>query len=556
MNPTRDQILRYIETRFSGQRITANRELQLRCPLHADRTPSLSFNTEKGVWKCHAGCGEGGLIDFEQKLNGGTRDEAWHRVLEVMGEGHLFESQRSKPVAVYQYLDCQGRLLFEKLRYEPKRFVQRKPLGNGRYEYKLGDTQKVLYRLPEVLTANVVIITEGEKDADRVVSLNLAEGDKHARVAASTNFDGAGKWREEYSPYCLGKRVVILPDNDEPGRAHAEMVASSVSKFAAGVRIVNLPGLPEKGDVTDWLDAGHTKDDLLAEIKRAPAWRRKEQPHVMLVEGTAFAASAPPEVEWIIEGVIQKGGGGIVAGEPKVGKSFVALQMLLSVATGTRWFDADVPRRMKCALVSREDWAGLTQSRLARLFRGEEWQSHDLEGWLWINTRYQTPQFLVSDEAQLNALIRELQMEQVELCFFDVLRRVHQSDENDNTQMAMVLENLTRVQSEVGCAVGLVHHLNKDLSGSIFRRIRGASCLHGWCEWAIGASLINEDAPQSEWVRRLEFETKAGLASNPKYFRIEGEGDVLKLTEKPASEVEALGPRPLKTAASFMRRQM
>ena len=72
---------------------------------------------------------------------------------------------------------------------------------------------------------------------------------------------------------------------------------------------------------------------------------------------------------------------------------------------------------------------------------------------------------------------------------FDVLRRIHNADENDNTEMARVLENLTRVQSEVGCAVGIVHHLSKDLNGSIFKRIRGATAIHGWTEWAIGRLL-------------------------------------------------------------------
>jgi AAA domain len=184
--------------------------------------------------------------------------------------------------------------------------------------------------------------------------------------------------------------------------------------------------------------------------------------------------------------------------------------------------------------------------------RSGTWR-HDLEGWLWVNTRWQTPQFLISDEGQLAALIAELQMEKVEFCIFDVFRRIHLADENDNTEMAAVLENLTRVQTEVGCAVGLVHHLSKDVTGSIFRRIRGASATHGWTEWAVGASIANPEAEPKYWKRRLEFETKAAAASEARYFQVSGEGEALRLekTEPP----EYAGPRPVPMAANYLRRK-
>ncbi len=85
MKLTADVIRKYVESRFSGQRMGYRREVSLRCPFHDDGTASLSFNVEKGVWKCHAGCGGGGLIDFEQKLNGGSREEAGARIGEVIG---------------------------------------------------------------------------------------------------------------------------------------------------------------------------------------------------------------------------------------------------------------------------------------------------------------------------------------------------------------------------------------------------------------------------------------------------------------------------------------
>ncbi len=551
MTFTRDQIHHYVVDRFPGQRVTATTEVKLKCPLHEDKNPSLSFNLEKGVWTCHAGCGGGGLVEFEHKLNGGTRQEAWERVSEVVQASHLFESRRLKPVATYKYLDAQGRLLFEKLRYEPKRFVQRRPVGDGRYEYKLDAVAKPLYRLPDILTANEVFVCEGEKDCDNVLAAfagKLTAGG--IRMAATTNFDGAGKWRDEYAVFFAGKRVVILPDNDEAGRSHAQMVARSVSRHAEGIKVVALPNLPEKGDVSDWLNAGRTADELIAAIKATLPWRPKEQPHVMLVEGAQFAATAPPEVEWVVEGVIQKGGNGIVTGEPKAGKSLLMTDLLLALATGTPWLGFKVPRRVKCALISREDYPGMTQHRIASLFRGTE-RRLDIEGWMWVNTRWQTPTFLLEDSGQVSRLIEELKMEHVEFCCLDVFRKLHAADENDNTDMAKTLDQLTRIQNEVGCAIGLVHHTTKDVNGPIFRRIRGATAIHGWTEWTVGVSVMNPEEPGRDWIRKVEFETKAACPANPIYFRIEAPGDSMRLsiTEPP----EATRPRPLRMASSYMR---
>src|ERR1019366_5282912 len=108
-----------------------------------------------------------------------------------------------------------------------------------------------LYKLPEVITSNCVVICEGEKDCDNVNKLNLAQYDEtgFTRIVATTNFDGAGKWDEENSPYLAGKVAISLPDNDAVGQRHAETVAASVDRYSFTTRIVHLPGLPEKGDV-------------------------------------------------------------------------------------------------------------------------------------------------------------------------------------------------------------------------------------------------------------------------------------------------------------------
>ena len=168
-------------------------------------------------------------------------------------------------VAAYNYVDETGQLLYQACRYEPGRdgrkkdFTQRAPDGRGGWNWSMEGVPKVLYRLPEVLAAvaaeATVYIVEGEKDADQLTLYDLT---------ATTNVAGAGKWRDEYTAALHGAHVVILPDNDPPGASHGDTVASSLYGNVASLKVVPLPELPPKGDVSDWLAAGHTLDELHA----------------------------------------------------------------------------------------------------------------------------------------------------------------------------------------------------------------------------------------------------------------------------------------------------
>ena len=173
---------------------------------------------------------------------------------------------RSEILETYDYQDEDGSLLYQVVRKLPKRFLQRRPDGRGGWTWKLGGVRRVLYGLPQLIEAigleKPIAIVEGEKDANRLADLG---------VTATTNAAGAGKWRSEYSECLIGAQVFIIADNDDAGREHAHAVARSLHGVAAAVRIIELPDLPPKGDVSDWLDAGGTVDELLRLVSDAPA---------------------------------------------------------------------------------------------------------------------------------------------------------------------------------------------------------------------------------------------------------------------------------------------
>ena len=207
---------------------------------------------------------------------------------------HLMEGQckcgatHGKPrsgmnlVCTYDYKDEEGNLIAQVCRYSPKTFRQRRPDGAGNWiwglaagEYektnggdwrkapktskgpktKFGGTRLVLYGLKEVIErieADVYLV-EGEKDVQTMR--------KHGFLA-TTNLMGAKKWRKQYNEFLKDRNIIIIPDNDEDGKTHAQRIAESLIGTSRSIRILALPGAGEKEDVTDWFAAGGTLEQL------------------------------------------------------------------------------------------------------------------------------------------------------------------------------------------------------------------------------------------------------------------------------------------------------
>ena len=183
----------------------------------------------------------------------------------------------SAPLAEYVYRDANG---------EPYLLVRKHLDGDGKKQFPqfhwdgtqwvLGvpkDRPKIPFRLPELLaapTTAVIYFCEGEKDV-----LNLVE--KCAVVATSASggaLSGNKKWPPELTPYFKDRRVVILPDADEPGREHAQKVAKALYEVAASVKVVDLfPDRTDGHDVTDWLKHDAVGAKLFEAIKAAPEWQ-------------------------------------------------------------------------------------------------------------------------------------------------------------------------------------------------------------------------------------------------------------------------------------------
>jgi hypothetical protein len=232
-----------------------------RCPAHDDRKPSLSISEGddgRALVKCHAGCSADAVCAA-----------VGLKLADLMppSDGKATKHTNGKPrvVATYDYRDEAGELVFQVVRYQPKDFRQRKPKPGGGWDWSVKGVRAVPYRLRELLAepSRPLGVVEGEKDADNLARLG---------VLATCNAGGAGNWTHRHAEFLRGRHVFVLPDNDEPGRNHARQVAESLQGIAASVRVVELPGLPPKGDASDWIAAGGTKDELKRLIEATPEW--------------------------------------------------------------------------------------------------------------------------------------------------------------------------------------------------------------------------------------------------------------------------------------------
>lgn len=251
-------------------------ELDFLCVAHEERNASASWNRKKDTWNCLQCGAHGPGTDLAERLG-------------IHVETPKERAEKGTIVATYPYHDADGNLLYEKVRYSPKRFALRRRDGAG-WSWNLNGVSPVLYRLPEVLSSTGrVYVVEGEKDADSL---------RERGLTATCNRDGAqakgsSKWFPRlYNPPLEGRDVVILPDADTAGRNHAAAVALSLRGTARSVRVLELPGLGEKEDVSDWLLGGGTVEELAALADACPEWSEPKEPEGLTAFKTSDAGQA------------------------------------------------------------------------------------------------------------------------------------------------------------------------------------------------------------------------------------------------------------------------
>jgi RecA-family ATPase len=372
------------------------------CPL-CRGDDRFAVNTKKQVWNCR-GCGVGGdVIELVRHLDGVDFIEACTRLAgppPQNGKDHTAAVEaRRVCVAIYDYHDEDGTLLFAIERHEyrnpdgsfvfkngkhKKQFKQKRPDPDhpGKWIGNVDGVRVVPYRLPEVIEGigndYSIAIVEGEAKADLLWSWN---------IPATCNAMGAGKWKPEHSEFLRDADVVIIPDNDDLGRDHADIVGQSLQGIAKSVRVLELPVGP-KQDIVDWAKQGGTVEQLYdlsqreakpwkprtkpeqqaanEEIKKPAEQAPKELPPLPFINMSKWDNEPVPEQEWAVPDRIPLEQTALFTGEGGYGKSTILEHLCTAHALGRDWLGS-LPEFGPAIFLEAEDGEKPIHRRLASI---------------------------------------------------------------------------------------------------------------------------------------------------------------------------------------------
>lgn len=452
-----------------------NRHLSTKGNLRWGNKGSLSVDVEQGVWSDHEAKEGGGVLDLVMREV--TRDKAgalrW-----LADRGHIEPTHvAGKPARAagvprstfYDYCDEDGVVLYRVERRgkgESPPFRQHGPDGRGGFHSKRGcmdGVRRVPYRLPELGAADpsqIVFIAEGEKDADRLAGLGFV---------ATTNSGGAGRFGEDLVGHFRGRRVAILEDNDKAGRDHASDVCRKVSPVAADVAIVRLPGLAEKGDVSDWLDGGGTVAGLREIADAAFATPEKPSDILPLLNPARWDEVPTPVREWALESWVPARQMTYLTGLGSVGKSLLMQQLCTMVALGLP-FMGIATRQATAIYVTCEDDGDELHRRQKAICASLGVSLRDLDGKLHLVSLAGAigNELAVFDgEGKMaltdawQRLLATARTTGTGFLGLDNVAHLYGGNENSRHEVASFCNLLNRLALDVGAAVVLLGHPNK-----------------------------------------------------------------------------------------------
>jgi hypothetical protein len=405
---------------------------------------------------------------------------------------------------------------------------------NGRV-WGAKNVRRVLYHLIDVLQAILIFVVEGEKNANdlaRALALYISKRDGFRlgklmldRVAVTTNMGGSGGWKPDYGygRVFAEKIVVKLGDNDTAGRIHDKAVCEDVCRYAAELYTLDLH-VGEGEDISDFIKQHVPRpiEDLIqlleterkpyatAPVKSAKVGESVPQPRVILVHPVQLGSKADLQGDMLVDGLIERGHRGLVVAPPKVGKSLLFLDLAVSLASKTGFLGArPYGRRVRSAIISREDGPELVRRRLTQLAAGRNLKLEDIDPFILVNTVKQSSSFHIDAQKDLEEMAQWLKAEQVEFCILDVLNRLHFQKENSADEMTQVMAKFDELAELSGAQVCVIHHASR--AGNS----RGSTSIEGWADFICKLEADTTD----ESIKTISIRTKATGLIEPRTLR-------------------------------------
>jgi hypothetical protein len=474
-------------------------------------TDRFSINPAKGVFNCR-GCQRGGdVIELVEFLDGVDFPRAIKTLTGNGLNGSRPQSSTNKPqpgpqgriVETYDYENETGAMTFQVVRYDPKDFRQRRPKVGGGWIPSLHGVRLVPYHLPELIDAiafeRTVFIVEGEKDVDNVIALG---------APATCNPRGAGKWANcNIDEHFRGANVVIIADNDpqtrnkktgellthQDGRPrfagwdHAYEVAQHLEPVAESVRLVDLkhvwPQCPEKGDISDWINAGGRMQALYDIAEQTPLFDpsqilppSQQQPQQPIPIGhycpfPINGAAIPPR-PWIIPGLLLRRQVTVLVAPPGSGKSLLTLQLSIVCVAGLMSWPWRPRGRSKVLIINVEE----DEDELKRrLFAASEHMQVPSEQLGALHIAIETESIVVATaDSKTKTVTRTPMLERIvatiidgsfDIVVVDPFAETFVGDENSNSELKWAAALWREVARRTNVAILLVHHTKKYAHG-------------------------------------------------------------------------------------------
>lgn len=458
-----------LEAHDCRPRGTAERGIQARCPAHDDRNPSLTLTAGRdgtALLTCHASCDRESIV----------------RALGLEW-ADLFPESRQRdaewtPVSEYVYRGADGGNLFKVVRFAGKNFRQQRWNGHD-WEWGMAGVTRQLYRLPEVLRAkergDFIFVCEGEKDAEAVV---------RAGQCGTTNPGGAGKWEPQYTETLTGAKVIVLADDDGPGREHAALVTRALHGKAAGVwnRMAAaghkdvaahlLAGLSLNGDLRKW-------DPLADRTLEAVQPSRNSA----LTAAVFAARPASAKALQVLGPLMQRGMRTVIGAQTGEGKTTLALQAVRCLIEGKPFLEDEWRPQStshRALIVDLEQGEETLKARL----RESGLDTSERVDILWEPSGISLDR-REEDRAMIHDVLRE---GHYDLVVFDPLYQMHEGSGNDEVVAATTMRQVDAWAQEFNAAFVVPMHARKPP-----------------VEQAGKAMTIHDIAGVGTWLRNAEF---------------------------------------------------
>lgn len=225
-------------------------------------------------------------------------------------------------------------------------------------------------------------------------------------------------------------------------------------------------------------------------------------------------------ISWVVPGIIPEAGCGLLVSAPKVGKTRIAIEMALGLATGRRPLGIALKRPLAVGFFSLEDGEYLFSSRLNSGINVGGRQKYHWDGHIKPDLSWAPPEAMslftnfaqidLSDDGDKQRLYETILKYELKLVIIDTLSMaIGKSDVSNSKDMYAILKDIKTIAKTTGCAIMFIHHTRKrvfEKGESIQEMVLGSTALHAWSDFIMNLVAPSEDSD----LLRMGVQTKMG----------------------------------------------